>query len=62
MDQLIPTLLGIAGALVPVAFAWWQQERPWRVAQPARSSRPAVSLTRRFVIDEAIIRGGRVYL
>ena len=62
MDQLIPTLLGIAGALVPVAFAWWQQERPSRVAQAASSSRPTASLTRRFVMEEAIMRGGRVYL
>lgn len=62
MDQLIPTLLGIAGALVPVAFAWWQQEQSSRVAQPARSSRPMSSLTGKFVMDEAIVRGGRVYL
>ena len=62
MEQLIPTLLGIAGALVPVAFAWWQQEQASRVAPHARTPRPDGPVTRRFVMDDAIVRGGRVYL
>lgn len=62
MDQLIPTLLGIAGALVPVALAWWQQERPTRITEHGRPQRPAGSLTGRFVMDDAVVRGGRVYL
>ena len=59
---VVTILLGIAGALVPVAFAWWQQEQSTRVSERARPSRPASSATGRFVMDEAIIRGGRVYL
>ena len=63
MDQLIPTLLGIVGALAPVAFAYWKQER--LLAQLPRKecvARQPEARPNRFLIDDAIVRGGRVYL
>jgi hypothetical protein len=61
MEHLLPTLLGIAGALAPVAISFWrQQPPPATVAEPAPDSRGVASY-RAGSID-VIIRGGRVYL
>jgi hypothetical protein len=59
MDHLIPTLLGIAGALLPVALGFWMQQRHARVDYPGS---PSHVTTHSVVMDEAIVRGGRIYL
>ena len=60
MEHLIPTLLGIAGALAPVALEYWRLER--RSSDGGRRyslrSRPAPE----FWGGEAMVRGGRVFL
>ena len=56
---LLQTLLGIAGALAPVALGFWRQQRS-TPPQQADSS-PRVTTYRAGSID-VIIRGGRVYL
>jgi len=61
MEHLIPTLLGIAGALAPVAFGYWRQERPTELPRFGRSSRLA-ACSGSIVADGTIIRGGRVCL
>jgi hypothetical protein len=61
MEHLIPTLLGIAGALAPVAFSYWKQEGPAELPRFGRSSRLA-ACSASIVSDDTIIRGGRVYL
>jgi hypothetical protein len=61
MEHLIPTLLGIAGALAPVAFGYLRQERPAMARQVARPARLAV-IGSRVTLDDAVIRGGRFYL
>jgi hypothetical protein len=61
MEHLIPTLLGIAGALAPVALGYWRQEQPAVMQRIGRSAR-LVSDGARLSIDDAIVRGGRVYL
>jgi hypothetical protein len=59
MDHVISTLIGIAGALVPMALGFWIQQRHARLECPGNLSRvTAHSL----VMDEAIVRGGRIYL
>jgi len=58
MEHLIPTLLGIAGALDPVAFGFIRQEQPVLIRRAIRPSRYLTGVG----IDEAIIRGGRMYL
>jgi hypothetical protein len=60
-EHLIPTLLGIAGALAPVALGYWRQEQPAVMQRIRRSSR-LVADGARLSIDNAIVRGGRVYL
>jgi hypothetical protein len=60
MEHLIPTLLGIAGALAPVAF-YWKQAHPAELPRFGRSSR-LVAFHGSLVADETVIRGGRVYL
>jgi hypothetical protein len=62
MDQLIPTLLGIVGALAPVAFAYWKQERLAQLPRQECVARQPEARAGRFVMDDAIVRGGRVYL
>lgn len=60
MEHLIPTLLGIAGALLPVALGFWMQQR---VARDEHEDRLHVATARaRRVVDELLVRGGRVYL
>jgi hypothetical protein len=61
MEHLIPTLLGIAGALAPVALAYWKNER---LAPTHRFRRPSrlVAVSADHLFDDAIVRGGRVYL
>ena len=61
MEHLIPTLLGIAGALAPVAFGFLRQQGPAlsrRLARPSRFPAFESQLT----LDDAVVRGGRVYL
>jgi hypothetical protein len=60
MEHLIPTLLGIAGALAPVALGYWKQETPARM-RAVRLSRIATA-SPQLSLDDAIVRGGRVYL
>ena len=60
MDYLIPTLLGIAGALAPVAFGYLRQQ-PAMSRRLVRSSRFA-AVGSQLTLDDAVIRGGRVYL
>ena len=62
MEHLIPTLLGIAGALAPVALGYWKQESPATTPQSLRLSRLAVVSTTDLSLDDAVVRGGRVYL
>jgi len=60
MDHLIPTLLGIAGALAPVALEYWRLARPVESRPSGRSAWRG----RRSHLDpsETLVRGGRVYL
>jgi hypothetical protein len=61
MEHLIPTLLGIAGALAPVAFGYLRQQEPTlsrRFTRPSRFPAFGSQLT----LDDAVVRGGRVYL
>ena len=61
MDHLIPTLLGIAGALAPVALGYLRQQQPAMSRRFARPSRfPAFG--NHLTLDDAVVRGGRVYL
>jgi hypothetical protein len=60
MDHLIPTLLGIAGALAPVAFGYLRQQQPVMIRRFAKPSRLATA--HQLTLDDAIVRGGRVYL
>jgi hypothetical protein len=60
MEHLLPTLLGIAGALAPVALSFWRQQRSSTPEEAAPES-PRVTTYRAGSID-VIIRGGRVYL
>ena len=60
MEHLLPTLLGIAGALAPVALSFWRQQRSTTPAEQTPES-SAVTTYRAGSID-VIIRGGRVYL
>lgn len=57
----MPTLLGIAGALAPVAFGFLRQEQPAIARRFVRPSRLAVGTSGR-TLDDAVVRGGRVYL
>jgi hypothetical protein len=59
MEHLLPTLLGIAGALAPVALGFWRLQRGSR-SEPLDGVRGITSY-RAGSID-VIIRGGRVYL
>jgi hypothetical protein len=59
MDHLVPTLLVILGALVPVALGFWIQQRHVRAEYPGSPSRVTAHSV---VLDEAIVRGGRIYL
>jgi hypothetical protein len=61
MEHLIPTLLGTAGALAPIALGYWKQEQPIAVRTPIRPSRLVMSATQ-LTLDDAVVRGGRVYL
>ena len=61
MEHLIPTLLGIAGALAPVAFGYLRQQpsaMSRRLVRPSRFAALGTQLT----LEHAVVRGGRVYL
>jgi hypothetical protein len=60
MEHLFPTLLGIAGALAPVALGYWRQQR--RDARRNRGDGSSPVSTYRAGSIDVIIRGGRVYL
>ena len=62
MEHLIPTLLGIAGALAPVALGYLRQEQPDATRRLGRSPRLATVPNQPRTLDDAIVRGGRVYL
>ena len=61
MEHLIPTFLGIAGALAPVAFGFLRQQRPVVARRSARPIR-LVTVGSQLTLDDAVVRGGRVYL
>ncbi len=61
MEHLIPTVLGIAGALAPMALAYWKQERSTPLREIPAPWLPMDRPHRSF-IEEAIVRGGRIYL
>jgi hypothetical protein len=61
MEHLIPTLLGIAGALAPVAFGFLRQQQPALSRRVARPSRFA-AMDSQLSLEGAVVRGGRVYL
>ena len=60
MEHLIPTLLGIAGALAPVALGYWRQEAP--AVRYANRTPRFMAVPTHMSLDEAVVRGGRVYL
>ena len=62
MDHLIPTLLGIAGALAPVALGYWMQQRAVRDEQDEHLPHVVAFRPSKRVTDDLIVRGGRVYL
>jgi hypothetical protein len=59
MEHLLPTLLGLAGALAPIALGFWRQQRSTIPVEPSSAAR--VTTYRAGTID-VIIRGGRIYL
>jgi len=62
MDHLIPTLLGIVGALLPVALGYWIQQRAAKDEHDEHLPHVATLRATRRLTDDLIVRGGRVYL
>ena len=62
MEHLIPTLLGIAGALLPVALGYWIQQRGAGDDHHEPLPHVATFHATRRLTDDLIVRGGRVYL
>jgi hypothetical protein len=60
MEHLIPTLLGLAGALAPVAFVFLKHDAP--AVRPLTRFQRTSAAGADLLFADAIVRGGRVYL